>query len=118
MYDRLRNYIVNKTLLLEGAYTGLLIYWFSYRADLGAQYRTVFMWLHGMLALAALIGIGIMSLRIRKQSPRRWVTSLAYCICIALDLFIWNTDIMRFVVFLAFFGYAITLVGLERSREE
>ncbi|MCI1223322.1 MAG: hypothetical protein LKG06_06335 [Bifidobacterium subtile] len=116
-YSR-RESISNWCLLLEGAYTGLLIYWFSYRAAFGTQYRTVFMWLHGMLALAALVGVVIMSLRLRKQSPRRWIKSLAYCVCIALDLFIWNTDIMRFVVFLAFFGYAITLVGLERSREE
>ncbi|MCH3974565.1 hypothetical protein [Bifidobacterium tibiigranuli] len=109
--------ISNWCLLLEGAYTGLLIYWFSYRADFGAQYRTIFMWLHGMLALAALVGIAIMSLHIRKQYPRRWIKSLAYCVCIALALFIWNTDIMRLVVFLAFFGYTITVVRLEHQRE-
>ena len=104
------------SVILEGAYARLLIYLFWYLFDTGMQNRMVFLWLYGVLAALVFAWICVRALMIRNEYPWRWVKSLTYCVLILLALRVSNTDVMRLLVFLSIFGYALTLERLGRKK--
>ena len=96
--------------LPEGIFTGLAILWFSQLSAAPSETgQTVFLWVYGVLAVAAFLFAIVATVAQRDRYPWRWKRSLIYCLLIVAALALANTNLTRLLVFIAFLVYAVVV---------
>lgn len=96
------------TTIPDAAYTGALIAFFAHLgSDRTEPDWNALLWTFGAVAALGLVLVAHSHVVVRDRWPRLWAASLTYCVLTPSALFMVNTDVTRFLVFVVYLLYAI-----------
>ncbi|MCI1675776.1 MAG: hypothetical protein LKI28_05780 [Ancrocorticia sp.] len=103
----------------EGLFNGALLLFFAQWSSEESSSWSVFSWIYLFCAVVFAAIMFYSAVDERQRYPQRWVRSIIYRICITAALVISNTDLIRLLVFVAYFPLAWSLTrGYEQHVRE